>query len=300
MEFPNLILSGMGTPDIISNQIPIEYPVQRTSKPSFVKKELSTEETFGPERTKSVLSTSVVSFIDTDLDSLLQGLKCDVDEQEEESKTLVHIILRYITELKNIYKLYSCLGITSSVDNAFVMNTFQFCRFLKDQKIHQYQFSLVEIINYIGFQENLNTCFGKVFMRDFLAYLIKIGYLLFHSFYEEEQKIISKSFQKIVEIICGTNDIKISGYIYKSTEQAKCFAKYLEKCLEIYFYFCDVFTKREKKHFTAKDVLQTFKELNLLNETFSSKFLVNIIVREDKDEDGFYNLGRLFVFNQIF
>ena len=103
-----------------------------------------------------------------------------------------------------------------------------------------------------------------------------------------------------MEIICGTNHIKISGYIYKSTEQAKCFAEYSEKCLEIYFYFCDVFTKRERKTFTAKDILQIFKQLNLLNETFSSKFLVNIIIREDKDEDGFYNLGRLSVFNQIF
>ena len=290
----------MGTPDIISNQIPVEYPVQRTSKPSSANEDLSTEETFGPERSKSVLSTSVVTFIDTDLESLLQSLKCDIDEQEEETKTLVHIILRYITELKNVYKLYSCLGITSSVDNTFVMNTLQFCRFLKDHKIHQYEFSLVEIINCIGFQDDLNSCFGKVFMRDFLAYLIKIGFLLFHSFYEEEQKIISKSFQKIVEIICGTNHIKISGYIYKNTEQAKCFAEYSEKCLEIYFYFCDVFTKRERKTFTAKDILQIFKQLNLLNETFSSKFLVNIIIREDKDEDGFYNLGRLSVFNQIF
>lgn len=287
VEFPNLILSGMATPDIAKNNIPINNTNARP---------VSTLQH------SVIIENSTDAFLDVDIDNILDELQCNVDNRNEEMNNIVLIFLRHATNIKYIYKFYSGLGLEASIDNTFVMNKLQLWRLMIDYGFHRYDYSIMEIESYLNENNNMASCFKKVFFRDFLSYLIRIAYYLFHEEYVDEIFVISKCFEKFIYEMFATTaeNIKVGGHIYKEVERFKEVANYMEECLQIYFYFCKVFAPKSSemllngnyKALTLKDILQVFKQFGLVDEDFTGKRLVQIITEENKDEEGYFNLDK--------
>ena len=66
------------------------------------------------------------------IDDLLQGMP--LAEQRRSKQDAYNVLLRWNSDLKQIYQFYSVVG-TSHVDTMFTMSTKQFWRFIKDCRL---------------------------------------------------------------------------------------------------------------------------------------------------------------------
>ncbi|XP_057291663.1 radial spoke head 10 homolog B2-like isoform X3 [Hydractinia symbiolongicarpus] len=264
LEFPELILSGMTTPDISQSGLPVKSPMSL--------------------RSTSVVGMSgaaVDAFLDINIDDVLSDYKYDLEQRQDEINKIVCIILRFTSQMKHMYKFYSCLGVNHSIDNTYVMSKLQYCRFLKDYKIHTYDLSLVDIERSLDDQAKcVDDCFKKIFTRDFLESLVKISCLIFKGKYTADTNEVSKCFSDLVAIFTSNRKADVNGIVYKSIEQTQEIMIYINECLKMYFHYA------QRKHdvcLSMRDVLFVYKELRLINQHLTAKSLVKILTKEVLD-----------------
>lgn len=281
IDFPDLILSGMTTPDISRSGIPVQSPAS-----------LRVASIIGiPTKATDV-------FLDVEVDELLLDYNYDLEERQEEVESILRILLRYASHVKQIYKFYSCIGLDLSVDNTTVMNKLQYYRFLKDHGVHNHGHTLMDMDKYLGEVNNNENCFKKIFLRDFLNFLIRISYLIFTE-EENSKRSISLCFQKLLEMIFFKSDhakhdniVTVGGRVFTNMEQSIEVNKHMERLLDVYFYFTQLYVKDDSA-LTQRHVLFIYKELGLLTRCLTSTKLVQLLIEEDLNEDGFFNLGIL-------
>lgn len=278
IDFPDLILSGMATPDISRSGIPVQSPAS-----------LRVESIMGiPTKATDV-------FLDVEIDELLMDYNYDLERRQDEVDNILRILLRYATHIKQVYKFYSCIGLDLSVDNTAVMNKLQYYRFLKDHGIHHYGYTLMDMDNYLGETNNVENCFKKIFLRDFLNFLIRVSYLLFK---DAGDSSISFCFQKLLGVIFKTpngdsSSTKIvNGCIFTSVEHSSEVNKHLSALLQVYYFFTQLYLNDEDDFaLTQRHVMFIYKELDLLRGSISSTKLVQLLTSEENNDDGFFNLG---------
>lgn len=274
IDFPDLILPHMMTPDIVDSGIPVKSAMSSV-------------------RTKSVMGmtqNAVDAILDIDLHEIFDEYKYDLEERQEEMESIMRIILRLTTQLKNIYKVYSCLGSDLSIDNTFVMSKCQFLRFLKDYGVHKLGYTLAELDTQIEGTITGETYSKELFIRDFLNHLIKISYLIFKKEVLDDASVISNSFSKLTACLLENKDVSVKGYIYKSIKKTQEVHKFINKIFEIYFYFSCLYYSSGDRPLTLRNALVILKEMGLINETLNSTKLVQILTQEDQVEEGYFNL----------
>ena len=271
VDFPDLILPRMLTPDIVSSGIPVTSSMSTRSKSALA-------------LTRNAI---VDAFLDIDIDEIFVGYQYDLEEREEESENIMRIILRHTTKLKNIYKIYSCLGSLTSEDNTFVMTKSQFLRFLKDYNFHRFGFTLAQIERYLEDGViSMQLCFQTLFLRDFLSYLVRTSYFLFKDHVGEHAHVHSSCFTKLLSHVVSSDSIQVKGLLYKSIRHTEEVNKFIDAILKIYFYFF------ESHGFTLHmlQVVHMFKDMELITGTLTCAELVRILTKEEVDDEGVYNL----------
>ena len=91
-DFPDLILSGMATPDIARTGIPLESPCPV----SMVL------------RTKSIMgipTKGTDDFLDIDIEELLMDFSYDLDQRQNEVDNILRLLMRHTSHLKSLYKV---------------------------------------------------------------------------------------------------------------------------------------------------------------------------------------------------
>lgn len=280
LEFPELILSGMTTPDIFQSGLPVKSPMSL--------------------RSASVVGMSGAAadaFLDIDIDDVLSDYKYDLEQRQDEINKIVCIILRFTSQMKQMYKFYSCLGVNHSIDNTYVMSKLQYCRFLKDYKIHTYDLSLVDIERSFDDQAKcVDDCFKKIFTRDFLESLVKISCLIFKGKYTDDSNEVSKCFSDLVAIFTSNRKTNVNGIVYKSIEQTQEIMIYINECLKMYFHYAQ---RKNDVCLSMRDALFVYKDLKLMNQQLTAKSLVKILTKEVLDATC-YNLGLFLLYLCLF
>lgn len=286
IDFPDLILSGMATPDISRSGIPVQSPAS-----------LRVASIIGiPTKATDV-------FLDVEIDELLMDYNYDLEQRQDEMDTILRILLRYASHIKHIYKFYSCIGLDLSVDNTTVMNKLQYHRFLKDHDIHNHGQTLMDMDKYLSEENSHENCFKEIFLRDYLNFLIRVSYLLFKSEEQIDGCSISMHFQKLLEIIFKSEEsvstnttATVNGCVFSSLQHSQEVNKQLNSLLDVYYYFTHLYLEGEEEDYalTQRHVIFLYKELGLLCGCLTSTKLVQLLISEEINEGGFFNLGTFF------
>ena len=255
----------MATPDIAQRRIPVVSPLGNRPQPN--------------SETNSI-------FFYIDIQDLLFELNVDEDDRIIESKRITDTLLRYFSQIKQIYRLYSGVGCEHSCDNTYILTNIQFCRFLKDYGLHTNGASISDIARYIHKKGDLNNPHEQILFKDFLNYIVKTSHLLYKERFVSN--IFSSCFEELMTCLSKNLFVKISGYAFVNNTKAIEALHYLNKCSEIYIYFSD----RSFNMLMVHHVIRIFKELRLLNKSLTCSKLVSIIRSED-EEDSVLNIGKI-------
>ena len=91
-DFPDLILSGMATPDIARTGIPVESPCPVSMA----------------LRTKSIMGIPTKGtdvFLDIDIEELLMDFSYDLEQRQNEVDNILRLLMRHASHLKSLYKV---------------------------------------------------------------------------------------------------------------------------------------------------------------------------------------------------
>ena len=196
VDFPDLIPSGMTTPDIAESGLPVrsQTPLQDSSP--------------------DMDTGSIDALLSINLKEIAYDEKFDIERQQLELDELVRVVLRYMTPVKQVYKFYSSIGIVDNADNTFVMNRVQFWRFLKDCMLHTVGRTLAEIDQVDGISESnkdKHECTTKIYVRDFVNVLINVSYFLFKADFPNESPAIANCLLKMLTKFVFLNAFTIKG-----------------------------------------------------------------------------------------
>lgn len=183
VDFPDIMPSGMTTPDIAEAGIPVrsQTPMRAPSPGAAV--------------------GTVDAVLDINLTEIFIADQFDIEQQQIEVDEVTRVILRHMTQIKQIYKFYSSLGTLETPDNTFVMSRMQFWRFLKDCGLHTFGFTLVELDSADGIsetKEDIHDPSTKIYVRDFANGLTHIAYMIFKEEDETEECLVSSSLLKMI------------------------------------------------------------------------------------------------------
>ena len=279
IDFPELILSGMATPDIARKGIPVTSPA--------------------PLRVESIMGVPTKAtdvFLDIDIEELLMDYHYDLEHRQNEADNILRLLLRHASHLKQLYKIYSCVGRSLTVDKTSTMSKLQYFRFLKDYGMHRHGCSVMEMERQLGEDLNERDYFRKqIFLRDFLNSLIRISHILYRDEVEEEnQYVVSTCFKKLLQaLLVPPETVQINGYIFTTVEKCQEVMKHVELFIDIYRHFCEVFSPKDSSDFilTQRDLVYVFDELRLMSDDLMPSKLVDVITKEDRDDEGYFNLG---------
>ncbi|XP_012560076.2 radial spoke head 10 homolog B isoform X1 [Hydra vulgaris] len=268
VEFPDLVLSGMTTPDITKCGITVISPSSPCGN------NLNTENN--------------VIFFEIDIREVLFELNFDCDDSFIESKKITDIMLRFFSQIKQIYRQYSKVGREPPFDNT--LTNIQFCRFLKDYGLHTKGASVSEIAAYIDAEGHLNDPLKLILLKDFLNYIVKLSFFL----YKEQFVSISCCFEELMSCLCK-KPFAIAGYVFANNSVALEALKYMNSCKEVFKYFSDP----PYNSLTVHCLIMIFKELKILNENLTCSKLV-LIIRSEDEEDSVLNINREICFLEFF
>ncbi|XP_063284939.1 radial spoke head 10 homolog B [Pelobates fuscus] len=223
-EFPNFKYDRVNTPDLSGI---------RTRSPLG-------EEKLSVSRFNSGIPSLAGSYIELDISSLLD--KFPESEQLEELKQVEYAVLRNLTELRKIYKLYSSLGSANSFDNAFVMTRMQFWRFLKDCRFHHYNLTLIEMNRFLDADnveiEKMHSPHTTMVLRTFLNNIIYLAYRIGNKEIPQKCTSIVDCFSRVMNENILPHARNIKGFLFsvpQKTPHAMC---YFERCWDIYRIYC--------------------------------------------------------------
>ena len=297
VDFPELILSGMATPDIGRMGIPVQSP---SADPTSL-------------RTNSIIGIPTKGtdiFLDIDIEELLMDFSYDLEQRQNEVDNILRLLMRHASHLKSLYKVYSYVGQLPSVDKTTAMSKLQYFRFLKDYGVHRLGSSVMEMEKMLGEDIGAEGYHRKrIFFRDFLNSLIRISY---HLFKETESttepaddgvhNVVSACFKQFLQcLLVPPETVQIKGFFFTTVEKCQEVMKHVDLFMDMYAHFRELYVK-DSSEYTMKQrhLVFMYDDLRLLSSTgkddggegkLTAAQLVEIVTKEDRDEDGFFNMG---------
>ena len=194
VDYPNLVPSGMTTPEITDSGLPvrIQTPVHHASSDTG----------------------SIDALLDINVREIFIEERFDIERQQIELEEIIRIVLRHMTPIKQIYKFYSTLGVFDSTDNAYIMVRMQFWRLLKDCMLHTLGPTLVEMDFADGISETKGDCHDpstQIYVRDFVNVLVNISYMLFKRDFLGDNCVIAKCMLKMLTSYILPNACVVKG-----------------------------------------------------------------------------------------
>lgn len=285
LEFPDINPSGMITPDITSSGLPI-----RTGTPG-----------------SSILSGDLTTGFELNISHLFDDRDIDLDQQVEEAQQVNYVLLQHISKLKEIYTFYTAIGNDTSLDNTLVMIKMQFCRFLKDCKVHHHGISLPEILRVTNSDrngKNLHNPWENILMRDFLTALVTIAYHMYADNYSPaNQMVLPWCLSQLITLNVLRHACSVGGVVYSEPGTALELSQYFPKSYAVY----ELWTQPRKlpphdQSFDMRKMLWMLKDYNLIDQNLSAKEVIKILARDDPrvEQDGFINLEIEISFLEFF
>ena len=293
LDYPDFTPSRMTTPDITASGIPVRSatPVVRSGTPHLPSEDSS-------NGSKNSLNINI--------SHLQHDRELRPNEREEETQQVVHVLLRHISNLKNIYSFYSGLGHLGTADNTFVMTRLQFWRFLKDCRIHDQDVTLIEMDRFIDANKQLLEIHDPqqdVLMRDFLNAIVTISYHVFKDQHSGCMPVLPWCVSKFIceNILPDSCDVK--GSLFADPARAVEALKYLPKSLDIFQLWCSLnHAPPHEPTFKARQFLFMLTDYRLLNDNLSSKEVLRILASDDPHlaGDDFCNMELEMTFLDFF
>eukprot|EP00111_Clytia_hemisphaerica_P004026 TCONS_00011537-protein len=282
-DFPDLILSGMATPDIARSGIPIHSP--------------------GVIRAQSIMGIPTQAtdvFLDVDIGDMLMDYGYDLEQRQTEVNNILCLLLRHASHLKQLYKIYSCIGEYMPIDKTSIMSKLQYLRFLKDYGIHRLGCSVIELEKLTGEQINDAGYYcKKIFFRDFLHSTIRISDILYKDQLDEDCNTLSNCFRAFLNnLLVPPETVEVKGSVFVSVEKCQEVMGHLDFFMKMYEHYRHIYvTNGNHKHpykelysLKQRHLLFIFHELGLLSKDLTTTKLVEIVSQEDRDEEGYFNL----------
>ena len=188
------------------------------------------------------------------------------------------------------------------------MSKLQYFRFLKDYGIHRFGRSVMEMEQMLEedvAEENYHN--KPIFFRDFLNALIRISYYLFQDGYDEEERrasgsetadgdggvyIVSTCFKRMLRyLLVPPESVQINGYFFTTIEKCQEVMKHAALFAKMYARFRQLHANGAGYTMTQRHLVFVFDELRLLSDELTASKLVDILTKEDRDEEGYFNLG---------
>ncbi|KAG2456091.1 RS10B protein, partial [Polypterus senegalus] len=267
LEFPNFSIDGINTPDISGI---------RTRSP--VEDEKATQKTPRIMDRPSLLGSDIA----LEISGLLKALPDD--RLGEEMKQVEFAVLRHITDLRQIYGVYSRLGYEHSPDNTFLLIRLQFWRFLKDCGIHRLGLTVQELDRLLYDDQTVDEThspFDPMLFRTFLSHIVVLAYHLHHKVVSGPSAVLASCFSKLMEDNVLPKAKHVEGSFFKNHQHTVIAVNYIEKCWEIYRAWCEQSsTTWRKDSIRIRDFMWLLRDLDLFTPELTPKRFVEIIVED--------------------
>lgn len=208
------------------------------------------------------------------------------------------------------------MGKSPSVDKTTTMSKLQYFRFLKDYGVHRLGCSVMEMEQMLGEDVSAEGYHRKrIFFRDFLNSLIRISYYLFKDddelISETTENVVSACFDQLIQcLLVPPETVQINGYFFTTVEKCQEVMKHADLLAEMYNHFRGVYIKEGDYTMKQRHLVFMYDDLRLLKTPtnnpslnvrkeggqaveggLNATQLVEIVTKEDRDEDGYFNMG---------
>ncbi|KAE8579446.1 hypothetical protein XENTR_v10024041 [Xenopus tropicalis] len=222
-EYPNFKYDRVNTPDL-----------------SGIRTQSSMNLGSSTSRYNTGIPSLAGSYIELDLSALLYSFP--EEDRQEELKQVEYAVLRNLTVLRKIYKLYSQLGSDGSPDNTLLMTKLQFWRFLKDCKFHHYSITLSEMDRILTVEntdaEEVHSPHSTMLLRTFLTNIIYLAYHICQTENQEKNMSLADCFTKVMVQNILPHATNIKGFLFPDAQKASYAISYIEKSWHIYRIYC--------------------------------------------------------------
>lgn len=196
------------------------------------------------------------------------------------------------------------------MDKTTTMSKLQYFRFLKDYGVHRLGCSVMEMEQMLGEDVNAKGYHRKrIFFRDFLNSLIRISYHLFREdgelISETTENVVSACFDQLIQcLLVPPETVQINGYFFTTVEKCQEVMEHVDLLAEMYNHFRGVYVKKGEYTMKQRHLVFMYDDLRLLTPPTAQNLngrnegglnatqLVEIVTREDRDEDGYFNMGK--------
>ncbi|XP_041434696.1 radial spoke head 10 homolog B [Xenopus laevis] len=223
-EYPNFKYDRVNTPDLSGIRTQSSMNLARS----------------GTSRYNTGIPSLSGSYIELDLSALLYSFP--EEDRQEELKQVEYAVLRNLTDLRKIYKLYSQLGSDGSPDNTLLMTKLQFWRFLKDCKLHHYSITLSEMDRILTVEntdtEEVHSPHSTMLLRTFLTNIVYLAYHICQTGNQEKNISLADCFTKVMTQNIRPHATNITGFLFSDAQKASYAISYIEKSWEVYRLYC--------------------------------------------------------------
>uniref|UniRef100_A0A3B3U8W0 Radial spoke head 10 homolog B2 n=1 Tax=Poecilia latipinna TaxID=48699 RepID=A0A3B3U8W0_9TELE len=177
-------------------------------------------------------------------------------DRETERMQVESVVMSQHVELRLIFGFYSRLGRSSPPDNIFLLSHLQFWRLLKDCNVHRHGVTLTQIDPLIR-EEKTFSPFTFMPLHEFLMGLVTVAYYIYR---EDLKHLLASCFSKLMTNDVLPNARNVKGLLFSQPDVTEEALKYLNKCWEIFQYFCRIYsTHSNETCMTCRHLLWMFK-----------------------------------------
>uniref|UniRef100_A0A087Y613 Radial spoke head 10 homolog B n=1 Tax=Poecilia formosa TaxID=48698 RepID=A0A087Y613_POEFO len=202
-------------------------------------------------------------------------------DRETERMQVESVVMSQHVELRLIFGFYSRLGRSSPPDNIFLLSHLQFWRLLKDCNVHRHGVTLTQIDPLIR-EEKTFSPFTFMPLHEFLMGLVTVAYYIYREDLVSEKHLLASCFSKLMTNDVLPNARNVKGLLFSQPDVTEEALKYLNKCWEIFQYFCRIYsTHSDETCMTCRHLLWMFKDLRLFDQRLTTTTLLQLLIAEN-------------------
>ncbi|KAM7038646.1 radial spoke head 10 homolog B isoform 1-T2 [Acridotheres tristis] len=269
------------------NDLPVKCPIRRGSAVKDKKLRATSTRRHSGTKLKNTITLNYLEEIsvlgsDTDFDLSLLLDFLPREDREEEVKQVQLGLLRYISELREIYYFYSSLGCSPSPDGTYVMTKLQFWRFLKDCEFHLSK-TLAEMDRLLRGDKPLKDIHHPLeilLFRTFVSNLVHLAFHIYHEEFKDKVPHLQRCFLEIMSRNVLPFACCVQGILYSSEEFTSSVKSYMEKCWEIHGDFCRPCPRPPfEPTMKLRQFLWMLDDFKLLSEQLTAARVLGIFVK---------------------
>uniref|UniRef100_A0A3P9NAH5 Radial spoke head 10 homolog B n=1 Tax=Poecilia reticulata TaxID=8081 RepID=A0A3P9NAH5_POERE len=191
------------------------------------------------------------------------------------------VVMSQHVELRLIFGFYSRLGRSSPPDNIFLLSHLQFWRLLKDCNVHRHGVTLTQIDRLIREAKTFSP-FTLMPLHVFLMGLVTVAYYIYREDLVSEMHLLASCFSKLMTNDVLPNARNVKGLLFSQPDVTEEALKYLNKCWEIFQYFCRIYSAHsDETCMTCRHLLWMFKDLRLFDQQLTTTTLLQLLIAEN-------------------